>query len=125
MPHHGSVQHSQVADAIVTAAEPVDWGGNGGRDLLLSAWDACYGAKVRLFRETGDFADGTPNLAYRGAVEGVSGLVSVVPDRDIFHLLSTSRSRRSLALYVNVGVPGAPRFAAPVTLELEVDWLRQ
>jgi hypothetical protein len=63
----------------------------------MSAWDTCYDAKVRLFRETGKLADGTPNLAYRGAVEGVSGLVSVVPDGDIFHLLSTSRSRRSLA----------------------------
>jgi hypothetical protein len=58
-------------------------------------------------------------------VEGVSGLVSVVPGGDIFHLLSMSRSRRSIAPYVNVGVPGAPRFAAAVPLELEVDWLRQ
>jgi len=90
----------------------------------LSAWDACYGARVRLFRETRKLADGTPSLVYRGAVEGVSGLVRVVPDGDIFHLLSTPRSRRSFALYVNVGVPGAPRFTAPVTLELEVDWLQ-
>ncbi|MDR3439391.1 VCBS repeat-containing protein [Telmatospirillum sp.] len=123
VPFDRSVGQRPVAGGIITCAEPVDWCGNGGRDLLLSAWDACYGAKVRLFRQTGTAANGLPSLTYDGEMTGVSGFVTVVHDGDSFHLLSTSRLRRSLYFYRNIGKPGQPRFGDPIELHPEADWL--
>jgi hypothetical protein len=123
VPFHGSVRRRRVAGSIITCAEPVDWSGHGGKDLLLSAWDACYGAKVRLLRQTGMSRDGTPGLKDDGVLAGLNGFITVVPDRKTFHLLSTSRLRRSLDLYVNVGQPGHPRFEQPIRLDLDADWL--
>jgi hypothetical protein len=125
VPFESSKHRRQVAGALITFAESVDWAGCGGSDLLLSAWDACYGAKVRLFRQKGMSPDGTPSLVYDGALEGVNGFVTVVPDGKTFHLLSTSRLRRSLQLYVNVGEPGQPRFGKPVSLDVDADWLHE
>jgi hypothetical protein len=122
---HPSVKRRQIGGAIITCVEVLDWDGNGGRDLLISAWDACYGGCVRLFEESGRRPDGTPELTDSGVVEGVSGFVTVIPDGETFHLLSTSRLRRELHLYVNQGEPGDPRFGAPIVLSLEADWLRE
>lgn len=108
VPYYDSVQRSQVAGAIATAAEPVDWGVAAGATFCVGR-DACYGAKVRLLRETGKLADGTPNLAYRGAMPALDVAVSALACRCTW--MSTC--------------PGHRRFVAPVTLELEVDWLRQ
>lgn len=122
--YHPSVRRRQVCGAIITCVEVVDWDGDGGRDLLVSAWDACYGGRVRLFRDVGRRDDGTPALSDGGIVEGISGYVTAVPDGPTFHLLSTSRLRRQLHLYVNRGEPGRPRFGSPVVLSPDADWLR-
>ena len=123
--HHPSVRRRRIGGATITCVDVVDWDGDGGRDLLVSAWEACYGGCVRLFREIGAQADGTPRLTDCGIIEGVSGYVTTVPDGDTFHLLSTSRLRRHLHLYVNQGEPGRPRFGKPTILSLDADWLRE
>jgi hypothetical protein len=122
IPFSATAARRQLAGAIISLAEPVDWYGKGGKDILLSAWDACYGASVRLYAHTGTGTDGTPELAFDHVLEGVSGFVTVVPDGDTFHLLSTSRLRRSLHLHVNIGTVGNPRFADPLVLDLDADW---
>lgn len=60
----------------------------------------------------------------RRRIEGLVGYVSVVPDGDTFHLLSTSRLRHVLHLFPNIGPRQAPRFGPPVPLSLEADWVR-
>jgi hypothetical protein len=125
VPFHGSVHRRRVAGAIITCAEPVDWSGQGGKDLLLSAWDACYGARVRLLRQNGTERSGWPSLVDQGVLAGITGFVTVVPDGETFHLLSTSRLRRSLHLYVNAGRPGQPLFDRPIRLDLDADWLHE
>ncbi len=121
---HPSVRRRQICGGIITCVEVLDWDGDGGRDLLISAWDACYGGRVQLFKEIGQHPDGTPKLIDCGIVQGISGFVTAIPDGGRFHLLSTSRLRRELHLYVNHGERGSPRFGRPIVLSPDAEWLR-
>ena len=118
------VASAPVGGRIITCVDVVDWSGTGTRDLMLSAWDACYDGRVMLFRQVGTQEDGTPVLGKQEYVEGVRGFVTAVPDGDIFHLVSTSRLRSEVYLFPNVGKKGAPKFGDPLVLELDVDWVK-
>lgn len=122
--HHGSVAAAAVAGRIITCVDVVDWDGDGGRDLLLSSWDACYDGRVFLRRQTGVNDDGTPKLGAEELVEGVRGYVTAVRDGDRFHLVSASRMRRQIYFYPNIGTHTEPRFGEPVALDLEADWVK-
>ncbi len=119
-----SVASAPLAGAIITCVDVVDWDGNGGRDVLLSSWDACYDGRVYLRREIGIRANGTPLLGAAERIDGISGYVTVVPDGDRFHLLSTSRLRPHLLLYVNVGTVTQPAFGEPIPIQLDADWVK-
>lgn len=121
--YHRSVESGDLAGPLISCVEVVDWDGDGGKDLLVSGWDACYGGGVLLFEQDGRLPDGTPQLGAGRRIEGIAGYVTAVPDGDVFHLLSTSRLRRVLHLYRNIGTRSAPRFGKPVPIELEADWL--
>lgn len=131
-PHYGDhalsydegVTSAPVAGRIITCVDVVDWDGDGGRDLLLSSWDACYDGRVHLRRQVGTRADGTPLLGAEELVPDVRGYVTAVPDGDRFHLVSASRMRKEIYLFPNIGAPGAPRFGEPVVLDLEADWVK-
>ncbi|MDB2423149.1 VCBS repeat-containing protein [Paracoccaceae bacterium] len=122
--YHPSVKTGYVSGRIITCVDVVDWDGNGGRDLLLSSWDSCYDGQVYLRRQIGSYPDGTPILGIEELVKGVRGYVTAVPDGDIFHLVSTSRLRREIYLYLNIGRPGHPEFSDPQVLELNTDWVK-
>ena len=119
-----NVVQAAVAGRIITCVEVVDWSGNGGRDLLISSWDACYDGAVVLRRQIGTNADGTPLLGAEQSVAGVRGYVTTVQDADVFHLISASRMRPVLHFHRNIGSPGAPEFADPKLIELDADWQR-
>lgn len=112
-----------AAGAIISCAEAVDWAGDGGRDLLVSSWDACYEGVVRLYRQAGVRPDGTPVLAAGPILDGVSGYAAAVADGDGFGLMTVSRLRSDLHLHVNRGRRDAPRFEAPSVIPLAADWL--
>lgn len=118
------VASAPVGGRIITCVDVVDWSGTGTRDLLLSAWDACYDGRVLLFRQQGENPDGTPILGGQSYVEGVRGFVTAVPDGDVFHLVSTSRLRSEVYLFPNIGKKGAPKFGSPVVLHLDADWVK-
>lgn len=122
--YHPSVKSAAVAGRIITCVDVVDWDGDGGRDLLLSSWDACYDGRVFLRQQIGVNADGTPILGKEELIEGVRGYVTAVPDGDVFHLVSASRMRKQIYLYPNIGTRGAPEFGAPVALDLDADWVK-
>lgn len=122
--YHPSVERAPVAGRIITCVDVVDWSNNGSRDLLLSSWDACYDGCVFLRRQIGVNEDGTPELGKEERLDGVRGYVTSVVDGDTFHLISASRMRRELHLYVNTGEPGAPVFGEPIVLDLDVDWVK-
>lgn len=122
--YDASVESGFVAGRIITCVEVLDWDGDGGRDLLLSSWDPCYDGRVYLRREIGTNDDGTPVLGPEALIPGVRGYVTAVPDGDVFHLVSASRMRRSIYVYTNTGVRGAPVFAEPRVLELDADWVK-
>jgi hypothetical protein len=119
-----SVALAAVAGRIIACVEVVDWASNGGRDLLISSWDACYDGGVVLRRQIGTNPDGTPLLGAEKPVLGVRGYVTMVQDDDVFHLISASRMRPVLHFHRNVGQPGAPEFADPKVIELDADWRR-
>jgi hypothetical protein len=121
--YHSSVFRAPLAGRLIVCVDVVDWDGDGGTDLLVSCWDTCYEGGLYLFEDTGRDADGTPCLGSARRIEGVTGYVTVVSDGDSFHLLSTSRVRPELHLYINSGTVGAPRFGAPMVLPIEADWL--
>lgn len=121
--YDASVTAAPLAGGLITCVEVVDWDGDGGRDLLLSCWDACYGGGVYLFEQTGLLDDGTPQLARGSRLKGITGYVTAVPDGDRFHLLSTSRLRTELMLFPNTGTRQAPRFDSTVPIRLDADWL--
>lgn len=121
--YHESVEEAVLGGPLMTCVEVVDWDKDGGLDLLLSGWDACYGSEVRVHRQTGVHADGTPRLGDAEIVPGVTGSVTAVPDGRRFHLVSTSRLRGELWLYRDEATSGPPRFGAPLVLSLEADWL--
>jgi hypothetical protein len=121
--YHPSVEEAAVGGPLMTCVEVVDWDGDGGRDLLLSGWDACYGSELRVHRQVGVHPNGTPRLAEAEIVPGVTGSVTAVPDGQRLHLLSTSRLRGDLWLYRDEARSGPPRFGAPLVLSLEADWL--
>lgn len=122
--YHPDVDSAAVAGRIITCVDVVDWSGTGTRDLVLSTWDPCYDGKVFLRRQTGTHGDGTPVLGAQELVEGVRGYVTAVRDGDVFHLVSASRMRRQIFLFANVGTRGAPKFADPVPLDLDADWVK-
>lgn len=119
-----SVASAPVAGRIITCVDVVDWDGDGGRDLLLSSWDACYDGRVVLRRQVGTRPDGTPLLGAEELVPGVRGYVTAVQDGDVFHLVSASRKRKEIYLFPNIGTKGEPRFGDPVVLELDADWVK-
>ena len=119
-----SVKTGYVSGRIITCVEVVDWHSNGGRDLLLSSWDACYDGQVYLRKQIGTNPDGTPILGREEIIKGVSGYVTAVRDGDLFHLVSTSRMRSEIFFYRNTGHPGQPKFGDPLILELEADWVK-
>lgn len=121
--YDASVGAAPFAGGLITCVEVVDWDGDGGRDLLLSCWDACYGGGVYLFEQIGLMDDGTPRLARRRRLDGLTGYVTAVLDGGRFHLLSTSRLRPELLLFPNTGTKGNPRFGDPIPISLEADWL--
>lgn len=122
--YHGDVATAAVAGRIIACVEVVDWDGDGGRDLLLSSWDACYDGQVILHRQIGTNADGTPVLGPAEPVEGVRGYVTAVRDGDLFHLVSASRMRRQIYVFPNIGTRTEPRFGEPVALDLDADWVK-
>lgn len=122
--YHRDVASAPVAGRIITCVEVVDWDGDGGRDLLLSSWDACYDGQVFLRRQIGTNADGTPLLGEEEIVEGVRGYVTAVRDGDLFHLVSASRMRDKIYLFPNTGTRSEPRFGEPVVMELDADWVK-
>lgn len=119
-----TVESGFVSGRIITCVEVVDWGANGSRDLLLSSWDPCYDGRAYLRRQIGTNPDGTPLLGKEELLEGVRGYVTAVRDGELFHLVSTSRMRRQIYIYPNIGEPGQPIFGAPVRLSLEADWVK-
>lgn len=119
-----SVERAFVDGRIITCVDVLDWDGDGGRDLLLSAWDPCYDGRVFLRREIGQNPDGTPILGAQDLIEGVRGYVTAYRDGDIFHLVSASRMRKQIYIFPNIGEPGAPRFGDPIALDLEADWVK-
>jgi len=119
-----AVSAAPIAGRLITCVEVVDWTGTGGRDVLLSSWDACYDGGVFLYRQIGTHPDGTPILGEEERIEDVHGFVTAVADGDIFHLVSASRLRRQLYLFLNIGQKGQPKFDAPQILELEADWIK-
>jgi len=121
--YHASVAEAPIGGPLMAGVDVVDWDGDGGRDLLVSGWDACYGTEVRVYEQIGVHEDGTPRLGEGQVVEGVSGFVAAVPDAGRFHLLSTSRLRAELWLYRDEAESGPPRFGAPLVIPLEADWL--
>lgn len=122
--YHPGIDSAPVACRIITCVDVVDWDGDGGRDLLLSSWDACYDGRVFLRQQIGTAPDGTPILGEEQAVEGIRGYVTAVQDGDLFHLVSASRMRDEILLFPNIGTPVAPRFGDPVALELDADWVK-
>jgi len=119
-----SVTHAPASGRIIACVDVVDWDGDGGRDLLISSWDACYDGAVVLRRQIGVRPDGTPELGPEEAVPGVRGYVTAIRDGDRFHLVSASRMRPVLHFHRNIGAPGAPVFAEPRVIELDADWQR-
>ena len=112
-----------AAGAIISSVDTIDWPEDGATDLVVSSWDACYGGVVRLFEQTGPGRTGIPGLRAGPILDGISGQASVVREGDRFGLLTTSRLRRSLHLSVNQGSRQAPRFADPIEITLDADWL--
>ncbi|RWB17243.1 MAG: hypothetical protein EOQ41_32920, partial [Mesorhizobium sp.] len=94
--YHPQVPSAAVAGRIITCVEIVDWSGTGTRDLLLSAWDACYDGRVFLRRQIGTSPDSTPILGEEELIEGVRGYVTAVKDGEAFHLVSASRMRKQI-----------------------------
>jgi hypothetical protein len=123
--YHPSVIRAPLAGRLIACVDVVDWDGDGGTDLLVSCWDACYEGGLYLFEDTGRGTDGTPCLGPARRIDGITGYVTVVLEGDRFHLLSTSRIRQELHLYVNSGTVGAPRFGEPTVIPIEADWLHQ
>lgn len=121
---HPQVESAAVAGRIITCVEVVDWSGTGTKDLLLSAWDACYDGRVFLRRQIGTNDDGTPILGEEQLIEGVRGYVTAIQDGDVFHLVSTSRLRNQIYIFPNIGKKGEPQFGEPICLELEADWVK-
>ena len=122
--YHHSVKSGYVAGRIITCVEVLDWNATGARDLLLSSWDACYDGQVNLRRQIGTRPDGTPLLGPEECIDGIRGYVTAVPDGNIFHLVSTSRLRREIHFYPNIGVVGKPVFGEPIALMPEADWVQ-
>ena len=122
--YHPSVKSAAIGGRIITAVDVVDWSGTGTRDLLLSAWDACYDGCVFLHRQIGTAEDGTPLLGGQERVEGIRGFVTSIQDGDIFHLVSASRLRSEIYFYRNIGRRGEPEFDNPQILNIEADWVR-
>lgn len=118
-----SVRTGFVSGRIITCVEVVDWNADGGRDLLLSSWDACYDGRVYLRQQIGTNADGTPILGPEEMLEGIRGYVTAVSDGNLFHLVSTSRMRREIYIYPNTGEPGSPEFGPPVVVKPDADWV--
>jgi hypothetical protein len=119
-----AVKSGYVSGRIITCVDVVDWSGTGTRDILISSWDACYDGQVYLRRQIGTNPDKTPTLGAEEVVQGVRGYVTAFRDGDIFHLVSASRMRHSIYLYVNTGQPGAPEFGDPIELKLNADWVK-
>lgn len=119
-----SVTEGAATGRLITCIDVIDWAGTGGRDLLFSAWDACYDGIVTLRREIGTRPDGTPLLGPEVPVPGVRGYVTAFRDGETFHLVSASRMRKTIHVFPNIGAPGAPEFGEPVALTLEADWVR-
>jgi len=118
------VVRARLGSRLITCVDVVDWDGDGGRDVLMSNWDACYDGGVFLRQQVGVREDGTPALGPEERVEGVHGYVTAVRDGDVFHLIATSRLRPTLLFYRNIGTRTAPRFAEAVELVLDVDWVK-
>ncbi|MDR6819835.1 hypothetical protein J2X76_005032 [Neorhizobium sp. 2083] len=122
--YHPDVKSAAVAGRIITCVEVVDWSGTGTKDMLISAWDACYDGRVFLRRQIGTNSDGTPILGEEELVEGIRGYVTAVRDGNIFHLVSASRLRKQIYVFPNIGMKGAPKFGDPVRLDLDADWVK-
>jgi len=118
------VETAPAAGRIITCVDVLDWDGDGGRDLLLSAWDPCYDGRVFLHRQIGENADGTPRLGAQEVVDNVRGYVTSFADGETFHLVSASRMRQTIHFHPNIGTRREPRFADPVVLELDADWVK-
>lgn len=123
--YHPSVPTAGLTGAIISCTDVVDWDGDGGRDLVVSSWDACYDGVVRIFPETARCDDGAARVGAGTVVEGVSGFASVVVEDGNFGLLTASRLRNDLWLFPNIGARSAPRFGAPVRISLRADWLHR
>ncbi len=119
-----SVAKGFASGRLISCVDVVDWDGDGGRDLLLSSWDACYDGQVYLRQQIGTNADGTPVLGPEQLVPGVRGYVTAVRDGDVFHLVSASRLRKDILVYPNIGTNSQPKFGTPFRFELDADWVR-
>jgi hypothetical protein len=120
---HPSVPTANLTGAIISCAEILDWDGDGGRDILVSSWDACYGGVVQIFPEAKTDDDGIFCVGAGRVVDGVSGIASVLAQGGNFGLLTASRLRTNLWLFPNIGPRSAPRFGEPIEIPLEADWL--
>jgi tetrahydromethanopterin S-methyltransferase subunit B len=119
-----SVETGYLSGRIITCVDVVDWTGSGSKDVLISSWDPCYDGQVYLRRQIGTQADGTPRLGPEQLIEGIRGYVTAFTDGDTFHLVSASRLRKTIHVYINKGDAGHPRFDEPIVLELDADWVK-
>ena len=118
------VKEAPVSGRLLTCVDVVDWDGDGGKDLILSSWDACYDGQVYLRKQIGERQDGTPLLGDEEVIQGVRGFVTAAKDRETFHLISCSRIRKEVHIYPNVGTTSNPKFGKPIPLNLDVDWVK-
>lgn len=119
-----SVEVGFLSGRIITCVDVVDWCGSGSKDVLLSSWDPCYDGQVYLRRQIDTKSDGTPVLGPEELVEGIRGYVTSFSDGDTFHLVSASRLRKTINVYINTGDAGHPKFGEPIILELDADWVK-
>ena len=117
------VSSGPIAGAIISSVETVDWDGDGGVDLLVSSWDACYGGVVRIFLSSGEGPGGVPQFACGPVVDGVFGYAHAVEEGGDLALLTASRLSPVLRLFRNSGRRDSPRFAEPEEIALDADWL--
>lgn len=119
-----SVTSAYVDGRIITCVDVLDWDGDGGRDLLLSSWDACYDGCVDLRQEIGVNVDGSPILGAAKRLKNIRGFVTSFRADETFHLVSVSRLRPTVFIYLNTGSSSAPEFGIPLEIEIDCDWVK-
>jgi hypothetical protein len=113
--HHPSVVRGPLAVGLWAAPAVAAGGAGGGRDLIVSSWDACFEGGVYRFSGLSDRLDVT-GPAER--VPGLFGNVDPVPRAGPAAFVGVSRDRLEILLFPDRGV------AAPVALDVPIAWIR-